>query len=64
MNKLDVLKKYLDIQACDEGLWFISETVTEEYLQNALRRIVWMIEEASVEDIKSAIDDYKNKLEL
>ena len=29
----------VDEQAEDEGLWFVAETMTEAYLQSALRRL-------------------------
>ena len=29
----------VDEQAEDEGLWFVAETITEAYLQSALRRL-------------------------
>lgn len=32
-------------QAEDEGLWFIAETITEDYLQRALRALHRVIEE-------------------
>lgn len=29
----------VDEQACDEGLWFLPQTITEAILQRALRRL-------------------------
>jgi len=34
-NPMDVVNE----QADDEGLWFVAETITEDYLQRALRRL-------------------------
>ena len=61
-NKLYLLKKYIELQAEDEGLWFISERITENYLQQELRRIAWMIEKASNEQIEREISFYKERL--
>ena len=38
------LKKIVDEQAEDEGLWFIPATAPENYLQDALRRLHTEIE--------------------
>ncbi len=37
--RLSELRKIVDEQAEDEGLWFIGSTCSEAYLQAALRRI-------------------------
>jgi len=34
-NPMDVVNE----QADDDGLWFVTETITEDYLQRALRRL-------------------------
>ena len=49
MTKLDLkkLKKLVDKQAKDEGLWFKAKYVTEAYLQNALREL-----HAAIEGVK------------
>lgn len=39
------IKELVDLQAEDEGLWFIAETVTEAYVQNALRELHRVIED-------------------
>ncbi len=62
-KKLELLKKYIELQAEDDGLWFRSEKITENYLQQELRKIAWMIEEASIEQIENEISFYKDKLE-
>lgn len=33
-------------QALDDGLWFVAETITEQYLQSALRRLHFAVESA------------------
>jgi hypothetical protein len=55
MDKLLLLKEYIEAQARDEGLWFNSETAPESYLQQELRRVAWLIEEANEEQIKQEI---------
>ena len=40
----DKLQKLVDEQAEDEGLWFVYETITEDYLQRALRKLHAAIE--------------------
>ena len=39
------LQELVDMQAEDEGLWFIAETVSEAYLQHELRRLHALIEQ-------------------
>lgn len=51
LDKLACLKKYIEAQALDEGLWFVAETAPEAYLQQELRRVAWLIEEACWEQI-------------
>ena len=43
--KLRALRALVDDQARDPGLWFISVTASEAYLQAALRRLHAAIEE-------------------
>lgn len=42
-----IIKAVIEEQANDEGLWFIAETITEAYLQRALRRLHAAIENKS-----------------
>lgn len=42
--RLAEAERVCDEQAKDEGLWFVAETVTEAYLQAALRRLHATIE--------------------
>jgi hypothetical protein len=44
MTKLEEIQAVVDEQAEDEGLWFIAETITEDILQRALRRLHEVIE--------------------
>ncbi len=61
-SKWAMLKKYLDLQSDDYDLWFDTEYSTESYLQQELRRLAWMIEDATVEQIKDEINKYKERL--
>jgi hypothetical protein len=54
-TKLEALKEYIELQANDHGLWFEAEYVSEVYLQQELRRVAWLIEEASVDEIRIEI---------
>ena len=39
-------QRKINIQAMDEGLWFVAITASEEYLQNALRELHAIIKQA------------------
>ena len=39
------LRKFIDLQAEDEGLWFVAETASEAYVQRGLRGCHQYIEE-------------------
>jgi len=41
---LEDIKKLVNEQAEDKGIWFIAKTAPEQYLQNALRALHKMIE--------------------
>ncbi len=43
-KQLEALRKTVDEQAKDEGLWFVAKTEPEAYLQKALRRLHEIIE--------------------
>jgi hypothetical protein len=60
MAKLELLKKYVAVQAEDEALWFQAEQITEAYLQRELRRLAWLIEEATDAQIEEAIAKYND----
>lgn len=58
---IEQLQKIVDIQAEDEGLWFMAQYASEAYLQAALRKLHAAIEEL-VEDappivIKTSLND-------
>jgi hypothetical protein len=57
MNKIELLQKHSNKLADDERLWFRAQTITEAYLQARLRKICWMIEEASIDEIIEEIED-------
>ncbi len=49
MNPFDNVMKLVNKQAEDEGLWFITQTVGEAYLQKELRKLHYSIEMADKE---------------
>ena len=49
-EKLTHLRQVVNEQAEDEGLWFLSTTITEAYLQGALRRLHEIIEGKTSEE--------------
>lgn len=59
-EKLKALQNYVALQADDESLWSVpvvgKQSVTEALLQQELRRLAWMIEEASVKEIRMEFD--------
>jgi len=50
---IEAAQRKINIQVMDEGLWFVAIAASEEYLQNALRELHFVIEKA--------IADYKGK---
>ncbi len=47
LDGLKELRDLVDRQAEDEGLWFISKTASEEYLQQELRKLHHCIEQVA-----------------
>lgn len=47
INLLAEIRAMVLLQAADEGLWFISETASESYLQQELRKLHFLIEGGS-----------------
>jgi len=47
----DDLKRLIEAQANDEGLWFTAQTAPEAYLQEALRRLHGAVESLIEEDL-------------
>ena len=43
---IEAAQRKINIQAMDEGLWFVAITASEEYLQNALRELHAIIRQA------------------
>lgn len=60
-SKLSLLKKYIEKQCDDSGLWFNACFISEIYLQQELRRIAWLIEDASAEEIECEINKYDER---
>ena len=54
--KLPLLKKYIDKQADDPHIWFEASFMTEQILQREIRRIAWLIEDATAEQIQRVVD--------
>ena len=46
---METAKQVVDEQAQDDGLWFIPQTIAEDYLQRALRRLHAAVEGKSPE---------------
>lgn len=61
-TKLAALKEYIDRQADDHLLWFRPQYNTEKCLQEELRRVGWLIEVASAEQIHEEIKKYEVRL--
>ncbi|HEY2811804.1 MAG TPA: hypothetical protein VGJ00_10510 [Rhabdochlamydiaceae bacterium] len=57
-TKIGMLKKYVERQAFDHGLWQDHDEVSKAYLQQELRRITWMIEDATIQQITDEIKRY------
>jgi hypothetical protein len=60
-NKLSLLKKYVEKQAKDSELWFDSCFFKDNYLQLELRKLAWLIEEASVDEVEDAVKRYEER---
>lgn len=61
-TKLTMLKEYVDKQAYDHGIWFEPTSIVEDYLQQEIRRVAWLIEDATVDQIQAAITEYDARL--
>jgi len=46
---IEAAQRKINIQVMDEGLWFVAIAASEEYLQNALRELHFVIEKAIAE---------------
>ncbi len=51
MNPFDNVMKLVNKQAEDEGLWFVTKTAPEAYLQAELRKLHYSIEMADLEQL-------------
>jgi hypothetical protein len=57
-----MLQMYTKLIAGDKVLWMITNTIFEHNLQEELRHICWMIEEATIEEIGEEIAKRKGVL--
>ncbi len=57
MNPFDNVMKLVNKQAEDEGLWFVTKTAPEAYLQAELRKLHYSIEMADKESSHLSLDD-------
>lgn len=58
-TRLIAIRKVLDAQINDKGLWFDAETAPEAHLQQALRELHAVIEGVSGDEIAMAILEQK-----
>lgn len=58
MKKLHLLKEIMCLQARREDLWFQADNIVEALLQQELRNVAWMIEEASEEKLEQILENY------
>jgi hypothetical protein len=56
-NHIAVIRKMVDRQAEDEGLWFIAKYASEAYLQKALRKLHAVIESVPPEPTAEVSED-------
>lgn len=61
-TKLAALKQYIDKQADDHFIWYKTQLPAEKYLQEEIRRVAWLIEVASVEEIEKETKKYEGRL--
>lgn len=57
-DRIKLIRKLVDIQAEDDGLWFIAETASEAYFQQRLRELHTVIESDDMQAIKQIIEGY------
>ncbi len=61
-EKLSTLKEYTDLQANDEALWTLPMGAYEAYLKQELRTLVYLIEDATIEQIDEEIKKLHERL--
>jgi len=61
MEKLKLLQNYVETQNNNELLWFNTSSFKQAKLQQELRRIFWMIEDATEEQILNEIERQINE---
>jgi len=62
MNKLELLRQYTDLQADDETIWLEPKSASEAHILRELRKLIWLIEEATENQIRTAIKELKEQL--
>lgn len=61
--KLKLLQEYIKVQAKDEALWQTDiRTPVEAYLQQEIRHLAFLIEDATPEEIKISIENYQGMI--
>lgn len=65
-KRWELLCEIVDLQACDESLWAMPagriQTVDEACLRHELRALAWLIEEASLDEIRATIKSREEKI--
>ncbi len=52
---LDLIRALVAKQAKDEGLWFVTQTASEAYLQQELRKLHQLIETESYDEMLESL---------
>lgn len=61
-QKLAKIQELVDLQASEDGLWCVSDSATEVYLQDRLRTLHAAIEATDAQGIDSIIEVYRELL--
>lgn len=56
---MDLIKEFVECQAKDESFWGDPQTIYEAFLQQNLRKLHYVIEEASLIKLEEMIKSYK-----
>lgn len=57
-ERLKLIRQLVDIQAEDDGLWFIADSASEAYFQQRLRELHTVIESDNLAEITRIIEKY------
>lgn len=60
-TKLSMLVEYIEKQADDSKLWFEDAHDTTNYLRQEIRRVAWLIECATVDQVQNEITRYEER---